>query len=335
MIVGIPIIQLTLFGYRDQHRSEAHAHRASSSPTTASSRARFVAAMTTSGYFAIVSELPDERRARAALARGRRPVRRHDSGRLHAQAAARRAAVDADRGRCRPTRRRPARRSRPRSRARRGGRAQGPHRPAGAARRRSRRRSTSRVHRLYNPESITQYNIVPGLMGVILTMTMVMMTGARDHARARARHDGEPARDAGRAARGDDRQDRARTSLIGLIQATIILLAARYMFDVPFVGSLVAAATSRRCCSSPCNLTVGITLSSLAQQPAAGDAAHVLLSSCPTILLSGFMFPFRGMPELGAGDRQRAAAHALQRGSCAASCSRATTGPTCGQASGR
>ena len=66
-----------------------------------------------------------------------------------------------------------------------------------------------RVHRRYNPEGITQYNIVPGLMGVILTMTMVMITGARDDARARARHDGEPARDAGAPGRGDDRQDRA------------------------------------------------------------------------------------------------------------------------------
>ena len=58
-------------------------------------------------------------------------------------------------------------------------------------------RSTSSSIARYNPEAITQYNIVPGLMGVILTMTMVMMTGAGDHARARTRHDGEPAGDAG------------------------------------------------------------------------------------------------------------------------------------------
>ena len=49
------------------------------------------------------------------------------------------------------------------------------------------------------PKAITQYNIVPGLIGVVLTMTMVMMTVARDDPRARARHDGKPARDAGRA----------------------------------------------------------------------------------------------------------------------------------------
>ena len=70
--------------------------------------------------------------------------------------------------------------------------------PLARARAAARRRSSCACTARYNPEAITQYNIVPGLMGVILTMTMVMMTGARDHARARARHDGEPARHAGR-----------------------------------------------------------------------------------------------------------------------------------------
>ena len=66
-----------------------------------------------------------------------------------------------------------------------------------------------RVHRRYNPEGITQYNIVPGLIGVILHHDDGDDDGARDHPRARARHDGEPARHAGAAARGDGGQDRA------------------------------------------------------------------------------------------------------------------------------
>ena len=97
-----------------------------------------------------------------------------------------------------------------------------------------------RVHQLYNPEGITQYNIVPGLMGVILTMTMVMMTGL---AMTRERE------------RGTMENLLATPVLplevmtgkivpyivIGLIQVTIILLAARFIFDVPFVGSVLGA----------------------------------------------------------------------------------------------
>ena len=96
-----------------------------------------------------------------------------------------------------------------------------------------------RVHRLYNPEGITQYNIIPGLMGVILTMTLVMMTGL---AMTRERE------------RGTMENLLATPVLpievmsgkivpyiaIGLIQATIILLAARWVFGVPFVGSVTA-----------------------------------------------------------------------------------------------
>jgi ABC-2 type transport system permease protein len=66
-----------------------------------------------------------------------------------------------------------------------------------------------RVHRRYNPEGLTAYNIVPGLMGVILTMTMVLLTGLAMTRRARARHLREPALHPGHGHRGDDRQDRA------------------------------------------------------------------------------------------------------------------------------
>jgi ABC-2 type transport system permease protein len=82
---------------------------------------------------------------------------------------------------------------------------------------------------------------------------------------------------------------------IGLIQASIILLAARFIFGVPFVGS-VTALYAASLIFIACNLTVGITLSSLA-----GNQLQAMQLTffyfLPNILLSGFMFPFRGMPE--------------------------------------
>ncbi len=165
------------------------------------------------------------------------------------------------------------------------------------------------VHRLYNPESITQYNIVPGLMGVILTMTLVMMTGL---AITRERERGTM----------ENLLAMPVTPLevmtgkivpyiaIGLIQATIILLAARYIFDVPFVGS-VTALYGASLLFIACNLTVGITLSSLARNQLQAMQL-TFFYFLPNILLSGFMFPFRGMPEWAQWHRQRAAAHVLQ-----------------------
>ncbi len=64
-----------------------------------------------------------------------------------------------------------------------------------------------RVHAMYNPEAITQYNIVPGLIGVVLTMTMVYDHGVGDHSGARKRHHGESSLYAHTSAGGVDRQN--------------------------------------------------------------------------------------------------------------------------------
>jgi ABC-2 type transport system permease protein len=81
---------------------------------------------------------------------------------------------------------------------------------------------------------------------------------------------------------------------IGLIQSTIILLAAITLFDVPFVGSaLVLYVVSLLFIAA--QLTVGITVSSLAQNQLQA-LQLTFFYFLPTILLSGFMFPFRGMP---------------------------------------
>lgn len=149
------------------------------------------------------------------------------------------------------------------------------------------------LHRRYNPEGITQYNIVPGLMGVILTMTMIMMTAlavTREHERGTMENLlAMPVRPLevmiGKI---------VPFILIGYIQVGVILLASRWVFDVPMLGSLWLILF----CVFVfiiANLTMGITFSSVArnQTQAMQMSFFVFL---PSILLSGFMFPFRGMP---------------------------------------
>ena len=150
-----------------------------------------------------------------------------------------------------------------------------------------------RVHRRYNPEGITQYNIVPGLIGTILTMTMVIMTSL-GMTRERERGTMEnllatPVRPievmAGKI---------LPYIVVGYVQVTIILLAARLLFSVPMVGS-IALLSVALVLFIAANLAVGFTFSTLAKnQLQAMQMAFFFF--LPSILLSGFMFPFRGMP---------------------------------------
>ncbi|MGC2636118.1 MAG: ABC transporter permease [Acidobacteriaceae bacterium] len=149
------------------------------------------------------------------------------------------------------------------------------------------------VHQLYNPDNITQYNVVPGLMGVVLTLTMVMMTGL---AITRERERGTMEN---LLAMPSTPMEVMTGKLvpyigIGLIQASIILLAARFVFEVPFFGSLGAVYLSALLFIAA-NLTVGITFSSLAQNQLQAVQLAIFYF-LPNILLSGFMFPFKGMP---------------------------------------
>ncbi len=151
-----------------------------------------------------------------------------------------------------------------------------------------------RVHRRYNAEGITQYNIVPGLMGVILTMTMVLMTGlAMTRERERGTFENllaTPARPlevmVGKI---------VPYILIGLIQMTLILLAAKFIFGVPFQGSL-ALLYGVSLLFIAANLTLGMTFSTIARNQLQA-MQMTFFFFLPSILLSGFMFPFRGMPE--------------------------------------
>jgi ABC-2 type transport system permease protein len=150
-----------------------------------------------------------------------------------------------------------------------------------------------RVHRRYNPEGVTAHNIVPGLMGVILTMTMILMTGL---AMTRERERGT----------FENLLSTPATPLevmtgkivpyivIGLIQVSLVLLAARWVFDVPVQGSLLLlyGVVLLFICA---NLTLGITFSSIARNQLQA-MQMTFFFFLPSILLSGFMFPFRGMP---------------------------------------
>ena len=149
------------------------------------------------------------------------------------------------------------------------------------------------VHQHYNPENITQYNIVPGLMGVMLTMTMIIITAL---AITRERERGTMENLLSTPARpGEVMIGKIIPYItVGYIQVFLILLAAKFLFDVPIVGSvpLLVALTFFFIVA---NLAVGITFSTIAknQLQAVQMAFFFFL---PSLLLSGYMFPFRGMP---------------------------------------
>jgi ABC-2 type transport system permease protein len=151
-----------------------------------------------------------------------------------------------------------------------------------------------RVHALYNPEAITQYNIVPGLMGVVLTMTTVMITAL---AITRELESGTMENLLSMPTRPVEVLIGKIIPyiLVGYIQMTLILAAAYFLFHVPMVGSLVLLLVVALVFITA-NLAVGITFSTIAknQRQAIQMAFFFFL---PSILLSGFMFPFRGMPK--------------------------------------
>ena len=151
-----------------------------------------------------------------------------------------------------------------------------------------------RLHARYNPEAVTQYNIVPGLMGVVLTMTLVIITSL---AITRERERGTmenllitPVRPTevllGKI---------LPYIVVGYIQMGLIVVAAKLLFAVPFVGSLPLLFLV----SFPfiaANLGVGITFSTIAQNQLQAVQMSFFFF-LPSILLSGFMFPFQGMPQ--------------------------------------
>lgn len=149
------------------------------------------------------------------------------------------------------------------------------------------------LHRNYNPEGITQYNIVPGLMGVILTMTMIMMTSL---AITRERERGTMEALLAMPVRPLEVTlgKIIPYILIAYIQVFLILAAAHWIFDVPLGGSMVLLLGCVLLFVFA-NLAVGITFSTLAKNQMQA-MQMTFFFFLPSLLLSGFMFPFRGMP---------------------------------------
>lgn len=150
------------------------------------------------------------------------------------------------------------------------------------------------VHRRYNPEGVSQYNIVPGLLGVILQMTMVMMTSI-----ALTRE----------IERGTMENLLAMPAspfeimigkvlpylVVGSVQVLVVLSAAKLLFNVPFVGGIGLLLTAVLIFVLALVL-LGYFISTVArtQMQALQLTFFFFL---PSIMLSGFMFPFRGMPQ--------------------------------------
>ena len=166
------------------------------------------------------------------------------------------------------------------------------------------------VRTLYNPEKRTAVQIVPALIGVILSMTMVLFTsGAIVRERERGNLELLIATPLG----GTELMVGKLLPYvgIGLIQTTIILIVGSLLFKVPVVGSFLDLYVAALLFIAA-SLGLGLFVSTLAQtQFQAFQLAFVTM--LPSILLSGFMFPFEGMPKVGAVDRPDTAAHAFQR----------------------
>lgn len=150
------------------------------------------------------------------------------------------------------------------------------------------------VHTKYNPSAITQYNIVPGLLGTLLTMTFVMVASM---ALTREREQGTMETllatpilplevIIGKA---------APFIIVGYLQVIVILSIAIFFFKVPMTGSLTLLLIM----VLPfilASLSVGITISTIAKSQLEASQASIFFF-LPSILLSGFAFPFKGMPE--------------------------------------
>jgi ABC-2 type transport system permease protein len=291
MIVGLPIIQLALFGYAI-NTDPKHLPTAIIAGENSTFSRSFIAAMRNSEYFDIVETLPDDEAGRRALAQGRvlfvlniptdfsrrlfrgeRPALLVEADATDPTAVSR--ATSALSGLVASVE----------SKDITGPLAKLAGKPPAF---------DVQVHHLYNPEGITQYNVVPGLMGVILTMTLVMMTGL---AITRERERGTMENLLATPVRPIEVMTGKIVPyvFIGLIQATIILLATHFVFHVPLAGNPVAIYLSALLFIAA-NLTVGITLSSLAQNQLQAMQL-TFFYFLPNILLSGFMFPFAGMPK--------------------------------------
>ncbi len=149
------------------------------------------------------------------------------------------------------------------------------------------------VHRKYNPEGISRYNIVPGLLGVILQLTMVMMTSM---ALTREAERGTLENLLAMPATGAEIMlgKVLPYLVVGAVQVAVVLAAAKLFFDVPFLGGLPLLL------SAILAFVFGLVLLGYMISTFARNQMQAMQLTffffLPSLLLSGFMFPFRGMP---------------------------------------
>jgi ABC-2 type transport system permease protein len=150
------------------------------------------------------------------------------------------------------------------------------------------------VHRLYNPEGISSFNVVPGLIGVILTMTMVLITAL---AVTREVERGTMENLLAMPLQPFEVMIGKITPYIvmGYLQVTVVIGAALLLFGVPMLGSWLDLSLALAIFIAA-NLSIGFTISTVAQNQLQA-MQMTFFFFLPSILLSGFMFPFRGMPE--------------------------------------
>jgi len=290
MMIGVPIMQLVLFGYAinmDPKGLPAAVVSAESSPFSRS----LVRALENTGYYRIIATPATVREADELLVMGKvqfvvhipedfsRRVQRGDNGVVLVEADA----TD------------PAATSNAIGALQQVGRTGLDHDLTGSLAELKAQPAPFeiRVHRRYNPEGVTQYNIVPGLMGVVLTMTMIMMTSI---AMTRERERGTMENLLATPVRPLEVMlgKIVPYIVVGYVQVVVILTAAKFLFQVPMVGSL-ALLSLILVLFIATNLAIGFTFSTLAKSQMQA-MQMTMFFFLPSILLSGFMFPYRGMP---------------------------------------
>jgi ABC-2 type transport system permease protein len=291
MIIGIPVIQLLLFGFAI-NSDPKHLPTALNVQDASVYTRSLVRALENTGYFRVEHLISGEREAEALLARGEvafvvsvppefsRTLARGDRPRILIEADASDPAASANAV---------------------AAVAQLPatvfnHDLAGAL---SPLRATPApfevvVHRRYNPEGISSFNVVPGLIGVILTMTMVLITalavtreierGTMENLLAMPLQPFEVM--IGKI---------LPYIFVGYIQVTVVITAALFLFGVPMLGSYFDLSVALALFIAA-NLAIGFTISTVAANQLQA-MQMTFFFFLPSILLSGFMFPFRGMPE--------------------------------------
>jgi ABC-2 type transport system permease protein len=151
-----------------------------------------------------------------------------------------------------------------------------------------------RQHRRYNPAGVTQLNIVPGLLGTILTISMLVFTGL-----SLTRETEQGTMESLLAMPITPFEIMlgkiAPYVIVGFLQGTLVLTAGVVLFGVPILGNLALLGVLTILFITT-NLSIGFTFSTLAQTQLQ-SMQMVMLFFLPNLLLSGFVFPFAGMPQ--------------------------------------